>query len=48
MSQVGHADSKMTLDVHAQLEQRADRNLVRRPPSARKAAPGPVKSQDVV
>ena len=25
MSQVGHADSKMTLDVYAQLEQRADR-----------------------
>jgi hypothetical protein len=26
MSQVGHADSKMTLDVYAQLEQRADRS----------------------
>jgi integrase len=26
MSQVGHADSKMTLDVYAQLEQRAKRN----------------------
>jgi hypothetical protein len=25
MSQVGHADSKMTLDVYAQLEQRAKR-----------------------
>jgi len=25
MSQVGHADSKMTMDVYAQLEQRADR-----------------------
>ncbi len=25
MSQVGHANSKMTLDVYAQLEQRADR-----------------------
>ena len=25
MSQVGHADSKMTLDVYAQLEQRVDR-----------------------
>lgn len=26
MSQVGHADSKMTLDVYAQLEQRAERH----------------------
>jgi len=26
MSQVGHADSKMTLDVYAQLEQRVDRS----------------------
>ena len=26
MSQVGHADSKMTLDVYAQLEQRIDRH----------------------
>ena len=26
MSQVGHADSKMTMDVYAQLEQRADRS----------------------
>jgi hypothetical protein len=26
MSQVGHADSKMTLDVYAQLQQRADRS----------------------
>jgi hypothetical protein len=26
MSQVGHADSKMTLDVYAQLEQRAKRD----------------------
>jgi hypothetical protein len=26
MNQVGHADSKMTLDVYAQLEQRADRS----------------------
>jgi integrase len=25
MGQVGHADSKMTLDVYAQLEQRVDR-----------------------
>ena len=25
MSQAGHADSKMTLDVYAQLEQRVDR-----------------------
>lgn len=25
MSQVGHTDSKMTLDVYAQLEQRVDR-----------------------
>ncbi len=25
MSQVGHADSKMTMDVYAQVEQRADR-----------------------
>lgn len=26
MSQVGHADSKMTLDVYAQLEKRAERS----------------------
>jgi hypothetical protein len=26
MSQVGHADSKMTLDVYAQLEQRVERS----------------------
>ena len=26
MAQVGHADSKMTMDVYAQLEQRADRS----------------------
>ncbi len=26
MNQVGHADSKMTLDVYAQLEQRVDRS----------------------
>jgi hypothetical protein len=26
MSQVGHADSKMTLDVYAQLEQRMKRD----------------------
>jgi hypothetical protein len=26
MGQVGHADSKMTLDVYAQLEQRVDRS----------------------
>jgi hypothetical protein len=26
LSQVGHADSKMTLDVYAQLQQRADRS----------------------
>jgi hypothetical protein len=26
MSQVGHADSKMTLDVYAQLEQRVQRD----------------------
>ncbi len=26
MSQVGHADSKMTLDVYAQLEQRIQRD----------------------
>jgi hypothetical protein len=26
MSQVGHADSRMTLDVYAQLEQRVDRS----------------------
>jgi hypothetical protein len=26
MSQVGHADSKMTLDVYAQLEQRVKRD----------------------
>ena len=25
MSQVGHADSKMTMDVYAQLQQRVDR-----------------------
>ena len=25
MRQVGHADSKMTMDVHAQLQQRAER-----------------------
>ena len=28
MRQVGHADSKMTLDVYAQVEQRADRTHV--------------------
>jgi hypothetical protein len=27
MSQVGHADSKMTLDVYAQLEQRVQREI---------------------
>ena len=26
MSQVGHADSKMTMDVYAKLEQRIDRS----------------------
>ena len=26
MSRIGHADSKMTLDVYAQLEQRVDRS----------------------
>jgi integrase len=26
MSQVGHADSRMTMDVYAQLEQRVDRS----------------------
>ena len=26
MSQVGHADAKMTLDVYAQVEQRAERS----------------------
>ena len=26
MGQVGHADSKMTMDVYAQLEQRVDRS----------------------
>ncbi len=26
MSQIGHADSKMTLDVYAQLEQRVQRD----------------------
>jgi citrate lyase gamma subunit len=26
MAQVGHADSKMTMDVYAQLEQRVDRS----------------------
>jgi len=43
MSQVGHADSKMTLDVYAQLEQRADRThgtsfdaLLRRAQEARR------------
>jgi hypothetical protein len=30
MSQVGHADSKMTLDVYAQLEQRIKRDHGRR------------------
>src|SRR3954451_12462385 len=45
MSQVGHADSKMTLDVYAQLEQRADRThgtsfdaLIRRADRARRDA----------
>ena len=45
MSQVGHADSKMTLDVYAQLEQRADRThgtsfdaLIRRADQARRDA----------
>ena len=45
MSQVGHADSKMTLDVYAQLEQRADRThgtsfdaLLRRAEEARTGA----------
>ena len=39
MAQVGHADSKMTMDVYAQLEQRADRShgtqfdALQRPPS---------------
>ena len=47
MSQVGHADSKMTLDVYAQLEQRADRThgtsfdaLLRRGPDARRGCLG--------
>jgi hypothetical protein len=45
MSQVGHADSKMTLDVYAQLEQRADRShgtsfdaLIQRAEDARRDA----------
>ena len=45
MSQVGHADSKMTLDVYAQLEQRADRThgtsfdaLIQRAEDARRDA----------
>ena len=45
MAQVGHADSKMTLDVYAQLEQRADRShgtsfdaLIRRADRARSDA----------
>jgi integrase len=29
MSQVGHADSKMTMDVYAQLQQRVDREHAR-------------------
>jgi integrase len=48
MSQVGHADSKMTMDVYAQLEQRVKRDhgtsfdrLVRQ---ARTAPPTPVKT----
>src|SRR3954465_12403438 len=44
MSQVGHADSKMTLDVYAQLEQRLDRshgkNFDRLIERAREAANG--------
>ena len=45
MSQAGHADSKMTLDVYAQLERRAKRDhgasfdrLIRRAPSQRRGA----------
>jgi hypothetical protein len=45
MSQVGHADSKMTLDVYAQLEQRADRThgtsfdaLIQRAEASRRGA----------
>ena len=45
MNQVGHADSKMTIDVYAQLEQRVDRShgtafdaLVRRASTPQTAA----------
>ena len=48
MSQVGHADSKMTLDVYAQLEQRVDRRhgtafdaLIREARTANRATIGP-------
>jgi hypothetical protein len=50
MRQVGHADSKMTMDVYAQLQQRAERShgeafdaLVRR---ARERLYGAVEEQD--
>ena len=41
MSQVGHADSKMTMDVYAQLQQRVDREhgRVRRPRAPRAKPP---------
>jgi DNA-binding transcriptional ArsR family regulator len=52
MNQVGHADSKMTLDVYAQLEQRVDRShgtsfdaLIR---GAREQAGGPAEDQACV
>ena len=46
MSQVGHADSKMTLDVYAQLEQRVKREHGRalRRPRARRARAAPRRS----
>ncbi len=44
MRQVGHADSKMTMDVYAQLQQRAKRQQAR-PPSDRRRTRNRRRSQ---
>jgi len=55
MSQVGHADSKMTMDVYAQLEQRLKRDhgasfdrLVRQAPELRGGDSGSAEAAELV
>lgn len=54
MSQVGHADSNMTLDVYAQLEQRIPRDhgenldrLLRREPLGDDSEPPSMRAENV-